>query len=101
MFQVGSHITDANGNTDMWVIVADSDGTTFSDHVVRAFGTAGQNETYPSNYPDATLASSWYPSGGVTIGTHLDLLLEPAPVVFNDPTLDCYKLINDPFYTGQ
>ena len=101
MFQVGSHITDANGNTDIWVIVADSDGTSFSDHVVRAFGTAGQNETYPSNYPDATLASSWYPSGGVTIGTHLDLLLEPAPVVFNDPTLDCYKLINDPFYTGQ
>ncbi len=101
VFQVGSHITDSNGNTSLWVIVEDSDGTTYSDHVVRAFGTAGQNETYPDNYPDATLASSWYPSGGVTVGTHLDLLLEPAPIVFNDPTLDCYKLINDPFYTGQ
>ena len=31
----------------------------------------------------------------------MDLLLEPAPVVLNDPTLNCYKLINDPFYTGQ
>ena len=101
MFQVGSHITDATGNTDVWVVVEDSDGTSYSDHVIRAFGTAGQNETYPSNYPDATLASSWYPSGGVTVGTHLDLLLEPAPIVFNDPTLDCYKLINDGFYTGQ
>jgi len=101
MFQVGSHMTDANGNTSIWVVVGDSDGTTYEDHIVRAFGTAGQNETYPDNFPDATLASAWYPSGGVTVGTHLDLLLEPAPVVFNDPTLDCNKLINDPFYTGQ
>ena len=60
LFQVGSHITDANGNTDVWVVVEDSDGTTYEDHVVRAFGTAGQNETYPDDYPDATLASSWY-----------------------------------------
>ena len=101
MFQVGSHMTDANGNTSIWVVVGDSDGTTYEDHIVRAFGTAGQNETYPDNFPDATLASAWYPSGGVTIGTHLDLLLEPAPIVFNDPTLDCNKLITDPFYTGQ
>ncbi|MFZ8906721.1 MAG: Ig-like domain-containing protein, partial [Poseidonia sp.] len=101
LFQVGSHITDANGNTSVWVIVEDSDGTAYEDHIVRAFGTAGQNETYPDNYPDTTLASSWYPTNGYTWGTHLDLLLEPAPVVFNDPTLDCYKLITDPFYTGQ
>lgn len=98
LFQVGSHVTDANGNTDVWVVVEDSDGTTYEDHVVRAFGTAGQNETYPDDYPDATLASSWYPSGGYTWGTHLDLLLEPAPIVFNDPTLNCNKLINDQTY---
>jgi hypothetical protein len=101
LFQVGSHMTDVNGNTSVWVVVEDSDDTTYEDHVVRAFGTAGQNETYPDDYPDVTLASSWYPSNGYTWGTHLDLLLEPAPIVFNDPTVDCYKLINDPFYTGQ
>ena len=101
MFEVGSHVTDTNGNTSIWVVVEDSDGTTYGDHIVRAFGTAGQNETYPDNFPDTTLASDWYPSGGITVGTHLDLLLEPAPIVFNDPTLDCYKLINDAFYTGQ
>jgi len=101
LFQIGSHITDSNGNTDIWVIVADSDLTTYEDHIVRAFGTAGQNETYPDDFPDTTLASDWYPSGGVTPGTHLDLELTPAPIVFNDPTLDCYELINGPDYTGQ
>jgi hypothetical protein len=80
--------------------VEDSDGTAYEDHVVRAFGTAGQNETYPDDFPDATLASSWYPANGYTWGTHLDLLLEPAPIVFNDPSLNCYKLINDPTYTN-
>ena len=100
MFQIGSHTTDANGNTSVWVVVEDSDGTAYEDHVVRAFGTAGQNETYPDDYPDATLASSWYPANGYTWGTHLDLLLEPAPIVFNDPSLNCYKLINDPTYTN-
>ena len=78
----------------------DSDGTAYEDHIVRAFGTAGQNETYPDDYPDATLASDWYPANGYTWGTHLDLALEPAPIVFNDPTLNCYKLINDPAYTN-
>ena len=34
------------------------------------------------------------------MGTHLDLLLEPAPVVLDDPTLDCYKLTTDAYYTG-
>ena len=53
LFQVGSHITDANGNTDVWVVVEDSDGTAYEDHIVRAFGTAGQNETYPDDFPDA------------------------------------------------
>ena len=100
LFEIGSHTTDANGNTSVWVVVGDSDGTTYEDHVIRAFGTAGQNETYPDDYPDATLASDWYPSNGYTWGTHLDMLLEPAPIVFNDPTLNCYKLINDPAYSN-
>ena len=100
LFEIGSHTTDANGNTSVWVVVGDSDGTTYEDHVIRAFGTAGQNETYPDDYPDATLASDWYPSNGYTWGTHLDMLLEPAPIVFNDPTLNCYKLINDPTYSN-
>ena len=98
LFQVGSHVTDANGNTSIWVVVEDSDGTSYSDHIVRAFGTAGQNETYPDDYTDVTLASDWYPTGGITPGTHLDLLLEPAPITFNDPTLDCNKLITDITY---
>ena len=68
LFEVGSHITDADGNTSVWVVVEDSDGTSYEDHIVRAFGTAGQNETYPDNYPDATL-SSWYPSRD-TPGVH-------------------------------
>jgi FlaG/FlaF family flagellin (archaellin) len=100
MFQIGTHSTDANGNTSIWVVVEDSDGTDYEDHIVRAFGTAGQNETYPDNFPDTSLASDWYPSGGVTVGTHLDLLLEPAPIVFDDPTLDCTKLTTDPAYAN-
>ena len=55
-------MTDADGNTSVWVVVEDSDGTAYEDHVVRAFGTAGQNETYPDDYPDATLASAGTPA---------------------------------------
>jgi hypothetical protein len=39
MFQIGTHSTDANGNTSIWVVVEDSDGTDYEDHIVRAFGT--------------------------------------------------------------
>jgi hypothetical protein len=92
MFQVGSHMTDANGNASVWVVVADSDTTTYEDHVIRAFGTAGQNETYPNDFTDVTLASDWY-NDTFTWGDHLDLLLEPAPIVFDDPSLDCYTLV--------
>ena len=45
LFEVGSHITDGNGEADVWVITADSNGNTYSDHNLRAFGPAGQNET--------------------------------------------------------
>jgi len=99
MFQVGSHITNASGNATVWVVVADSDATTYEDHVIRAFGTAGQNETYPNDYSDVSLASSWY-NDTFTWGDHLDLLLEPAPIVFDDPSLDCYTLVNDPAWTN-
>mgnify|MGYP000013462230 CR=1 FL=1 len=104
MFQVGLHKTSSStsdlGNTSVWVVVGDSDSNSFDDHIIRAFGSAGQNETYPDNFPDATLASDWYPSGGFTIGTHMDLQLEPAPITFNDPTTDCNAMRNNVNLSG-
>jgi hypothetical protein len=104
LFQVGLHTTDSTGSTDVWVVVEDSDGTAYTDHIVRAFGTAGQNEMYPDDWPDASLASSNYPCGdllsgtcsdtGYTWGTHADLELEPTPITFNDPATDCSVLLS-------
>ena len=45
LFEVGSHITDATVRLDVWVITGDSNGNTYSDHNLRAYGPAGQNET--------------------------------------------------------
>ena len=42
LFEVGSHVTDANGEADVWVISGDSAGNTYTDHNLRAFGPAGQ-----------------------------------------------------------
>ena len=81
LFEVGSHITDSNGEADVWVITGDSNGNTYSDHNLRAFGPAGQNET--------TTSDAWYPSTGFTIGSSFALLLEPAPVDFNGTNMDC------------
>ena len=84
LFEVGSHITDGNGEADVWVITADSNGNTYSDHNLRAFGPAGQNETLTTD--------AWYISdlsSGFTIGSSYDLLLEPAPVDFNGTNMDC------------
>ena len=82
LFEVGSHITDMNGGANIWVITGDSSGNTYSDHNLRAFGPAGQNETM---YTDA-----WYPSSGdFNIGSSIDLLLEPAPVDFDQSGMDC------------
>ena len=104
MWQVGFHRTSAAtndlGNTTVWVVVGDSDSNTFDDHIIRAFGSAGQNETYPDNFPDASLASDWYPANGITIGTHMDLQLEPAPITFDDPTTDCNAMRNNVNLTG-
>ena len=82
LFEVGSHITDANGMATVWVITADESGNSYDDHNLRAFGAAGQNETL---YTDA-----WYPTDGTfTVGDTIDLLLEPAPVEFDQAGMDC------------
>ena len=86
LFEVGSHITDSAtsnlGAASVWVITGDeSAGNTYSDHNLRAFGPAGQNETMTS--------ASWYPTAGFTIGSTIDLLLEPAPVDFDQAGMDC------------
>ena len=82
LFEVGSHVTDMNGGANVWVVTGDSNGNTYSDHNLRAFGPAGQNETMHTD--------SWYPSSGVfNIGSAIDLLLEPAPVDFDQAGMDC------------
>ncbi|MEC7112476.1 MAG: hypothetical protein VXW72_02975, partial [Candidatus Thermoplasmatota archaeon] len=84
LFEVGSHITDANGEADVWVITGDSNGNTYSDHNLRAFGPAGQNETLSTD--------AWYISdlsSGFTIGSSYELELFPAPVDFNGTNMDC------------
>ena len=82
LFDVGSHITDTNGVADIWVVTGDSNGNTYSDHNIRAFGSAGQNETLHTD--------AWYPSTGVfNIGSSIELLLTPAPVNFDQAGMDC------------
>lgn len=82
LFEVGSHVTDMNGAANIWVITGDSNGNTYSDHNIRAFGPAGQNETIHTD--------SWYPaSGNFNIGSSIDLLLEPAPIDFDQAGMDC------------
>ena len=84
LFEVGSHITDSNGEAEVWVITGDSNGNTYTNHNLRAFGPAGQNETMTTD--------SWYASdlsSGFTIGSSYALLLEPAPVDFNGTNMDC------------
>ena len=86
LFEVGSHITDGAGEADVWVITGDSNGNTYSDHNLRAFGPAGQNET--------TTVDAWYPTSGFTISSSFAMLLEPAPVDFNGTNMDCTWLAN-------
>ena len=84
LFGVGSHVTDTLGSASVWVITGDESGNTYTDHNLRAFGPAGQNETLPTD--------SWYQttnSGNFTIGSSLDLMLEPAPVDFDGAAMDC------------
>jgi FlaG/FlaF family flagellin (archaellin) len=86
LFEVGSHVTDTTpgttlGSTNVWVITGDESGNSYGDHNLRAFGPAGQNETMTGD--------SWYPTAGFTIGSSIDLLLEPAPVDFDQAGMDC------------
>mgnify|MGYP002853332555 FL=1 len=86
LFEVGTHLTSSDtatlGAASVWVITGnEDDGDTFTDHNIRAFGSAGQNETLTS--------SSWYPTTGFTIGSTIDLLLQPAPVDFDAANMDC------------
>ena len=85
LFSVGTHITDSTGIAEVWVISEDESGNTYSDHHLRAYGAAGQNTT--------TAASSWYPSSGFGVGDSIDLLLEPAPMAFDQPNMDCIGLL--------
>ena len=86
LFEVGSHITDTSGSASVWVITGDDSGNSYADHNLRAFGPAGQNETMSSD--------SWYPTSGFTIGSSVDLLLEPAPVDFDQAGMDCAWMDN-------
>ena len=86
LFEVGSHVTDSTGSASVWVISGDESGNTYDDHNLRAFGPAGQNETMSSD--------SWYPTTGFTIGSSIDLLLEPAPVDFDQAGMDCAWMDN-------
>ena len=89
-FGVGSHITDSAGSANVWVITGDASGNVYSTHKLNTFGPAGQNETTP--------ADSWYPTiAGVptyTLGSTIDLLLEPAPVDFDGAAMDCAWMDN-------
>ena len=93
LFSVGTHITDNAGIAEVWVISEDESGNTYSDHHLRAFGAAGQNTT--------TAASSWYPSGGFGVGDSIDLLLEPAPMAFDQPNMDCAWLASNQTTSGM
>ena len=86
LFEVGSHVTDTAGSASVWVITGDDSGNAYADHNIRAFGPAGQNETMSSD--------SWYPTAGFTIGSSIDLLLEPAPVDFDQAGMDCAWMDN-------
>jgi len=99
LFDVGSHITDSTpganlGVTNVWVITGDeSVGNIYQFHNIRAFGPAGQNETiWDTNFPAGdpnNESSDWYPTEGFTIGSSIDLLLQPAPVDFDQAGMNC------------
>ena len=85
---IGTHKTDANGETSVWVLSQNDAGDTYSDHNLVAFGPSGQNETA---YTD-----SWYPVGGFGVGDSIELRLEPTPVTLNGTNMDCAYLLTNP-----
>ena len=93
LFAVGTHITDATGYASVWVVTEDDSGNTYTDHHLRAYGAAGQNNTVTT--------SAWYPSGGFSVGDTIDLLLEPAPMAFDQPNMDCNWLATNTTTSGM
>lgn len=82
-------LTDTNnGSAQVWVITEDGAGTTYDKHNLRASGPAGVNETL--------VGDAWYSSttnsGTFKVGDSAALRLFPAPLTFEDPTLDCASL---------
>ena len=57
LFEVGSHITNSTGDAQVWVITGDSNGATYSNHNLRAYGLAGQNETKTTDAVHSDLSS--------------------------------------------
>ena len=85
-------VTDTNnGSAQVWVITEDGDGTPYTKHNLRASGPAGINETF--------VGDSWYSattnSGSFGVGDSAALRLYPAPLTFEDPTLDCASLASN------
>ena len=75
------------GKAQVWVITGDSNGATYTNHNLRAYGPAGQNETKTTD--------AWYISdlsSGFTIGSTYSLMLLPAPVDLNGTNMDCAYL---------
>ena len=88
LFAVGTHKTDSNGETTVWVLTENDAGDAYSDHDLVAFGPSGQNETLHTD--------SWYPSGGFGLGDTIELRLEPTPVLLNGTDMDCEDLKDIP-----
>ena len=82
---VGRHVTDSTGFVDAWVLNNQLSGlsltsTSYTNHNVFAWGAAGMNESY-----DITFG----------IGDSIELRLEPAPIDFDQPNMDCNWLKNN------
>ena len=92
LFEVGTAVTDSTGMAEAWVISGDSDSNTYGDHNVFGWGAAGQNET--------TVTSAWYPTAGFGYGDQIELLLQPAPINFDQPNMDCNWMSNNQTFQG-
>ena len=92
LLEVGVAKTDTTGMAEAWVISGDSDGNAYGDHNIFGWGAAGQNET--------EVSSAWYPTGGFGFGDQIELLLQPAPINFDQPNMDCTWMANNQTFQG-
>ena len=92
LLEVGVAKTDTTGMAEAWVISGDSDGNAYGDHNIFGWGAAGQNET--------EVTSAWYPTGGFGFGDQIELLLQPAPINFDQPNMDCAWMANNQTFQG-